>query len=172
MAQHKYGPRKNHQINASPVRLIDNDGTMVGVKTIQEAVSLAKVRGLDLVEIAPQAKPPVCKVLDYSKYLYELDKKEREARKKQKGGSMKEIQLGCKIASHDLETKLKHAEEFLSKSNKVRVTVVFFGRENKHRDIGRALLESVKVRLGKIAGSDSISTAGNRMSLTFMPKEQ
>ena len=164
------GPRKNQQINASPVRLVDSDGTMVGVKSIQEAVALAKTRGLDLVEIAPQAKPPVCKVLDYSKHLYELEKKQREARKKQKTGIMKEIQLGCRIASHDLGTKLKHAEEFLAKHIKVRVTVVFFGRENKHRDIGRQLLESAKQKLAHAANAENTVTTGNRMSVIFVPK--
>ncbi|NLO92070.1 MAG: translation initiation factor IF-3 [Elusimicrobia bacterium] len=166
-------PKRNMQIRASSVRLIDNDGTMVGVKPLQDALALARTRGMDLVEIAPQANPPVCKVLDFSKYLYELDKKQREARKKQKAGSLKEIRLKPRISPHDLETKIKHAEEFLSNKDKVRLTVVFRGRENQHKDLGQTLLDSAKAKLEPVAAVEGvIQLLGNRMSITFAPKQQ
>ena len=165
------GPRKNHQINVSFVRLIDTDGTMLGVKPAQEALGMARQKNLDLVEIAPQAKPPVCKILDYSKYLYEIEKKSREARKKQKSGMLKEIQVRPRIASHDLETKVRHAEEFLQKHDNVRFIVVFHGRENQHKDLGRQMLTTLQERFASVANVEgNIQTAGNRMSITLTPK--
>jgi len=150
---------------------VDVDGTMLGVKPIQEALGLARERGLDLVEIAPQARPPVCKVLDYSKYLYEQDKKQRDARKKQRSSVLKELRIKPRIASHDLETKVRHMEEFLGKGDKVRLTVVFHGRENQHRDLGRNLIEQLRVRFEPTATVDGgIQTQGNRMSITLAPK--
>jgi len=166
-------PRRNLQIRAVSVRLIDADGTMVGVKPVQDALALARQRGLDLVEIAPQANPPVCKVLDFSKYLYELDKKQREARKKQKTGSLKEIRIKPRISPHDMDTKIKHAEEFLTNRDKVRLTVVFRGRENQHKDLGHTLIESAKVKLEPVATVEGVvQLMGNRMSVTFAPKQQ
>jgi len=172
LLQQKYNhPRRNHQINISPIRLIDADGTMLGIKTLQEALGLARSKGLDLVEISPTAKPPVCKVLDYSKYLYEQDKKQRDAKKKQKASVLKEIKLRPRIASHDVDVKLKHAEEILANNDKVRVIVEFRGRENQHRDLGAQLLDSVKQRLVAIADVEgSVQTIGNRISMTLMPK--
>ena len=153
------------------VRLIDSDGTMVGIKQISEALGIARTRGLDLIEIAPQAKPPVCKILDYNKYCYTQEKQQREARKKQKAGMLKEIRLKPRIAAHDLDTKIKHVEEFLQKHDKVRVTVIFRGRENQHKDIGRGLLSSILERLASLAAAEgNIQTMGNRMSMTLIPK--
>lgn len=171
MLQHKPFIRKNHQINVSPVRLIDADGTMLGIKPTSEAMDLARSRGLDLVEISPQAKPPVCKVLDFSKYLYELEKKQRDARKKQKAGMLKEIRVKPRIGQHDLDTKLKHIEEFISHKDKVRLTVVFHGRENKHKELGQKLLESFQQRLADVAMTEGgAQLLGNRLSITFAPK--
>ena len=171
MQQRNYGPRKNYQINISPVRVIDSDGTMLGVKPTQEALQLARERGLDLVEISPLAKPPVCKILDYSKYLYEQEKKNKDARKKQHGGELKELRIKPRIATHDLETKTKQMEEFIRKGDKVRLTVVFHGRENQHRDLGHQLLMQVKEKFVPIALTDGgVQTLGNRMSITLTPK--
>jgi translation initiation factor IF-3 len=144
---------------------------MLGVKPIQEALILARERGLDLVEIAPQAKPPVCKVLDYSKYLYEQEKKQRDARKHQHASLLKELRIKPRIASHDLETKVKHMEEFIHKGDKVRLTVVFHGRENQHRDLGRTLLQQIQARFTPIAVTEGgFQMMGNRMSITLIPR--
>ncbi len=144
---------------------------MVGIRQLSEALGMARTKGLDLIEIAPQAKPPVCKILDFSKYCYEQEKQRREARKKQKASCLKEMRFHLRIASHDLETKIKHVEEFLRKHDKVRVTVIFRGRENKHKDMGRELLSSIQQRLSSTATVEgSIQSQGNRMSLTVCPK--
>ena len=162
--------RINRFINVAQVRLIAADGTMVGVKPTLEAQNMARSAGMDLVEIAPMANPPVCKIMDFSKYLYELDKQARENRKKQKAGVLKEIRFNPRIAKHDLETKIKHIEEFLKEQNKVRVTVVFHGRENQHRNLGEAILMQVKntlLTVGTVEGRTQMM--GNRMSIMLTP---
>lgn len=163
--------RINRWINVSQVRLVDSDGTMLGVKPIQEAMQMARNAGLDLVEIAPQAAPPVCKIMDFSKYLYEKEKQERENRKKQKVGMLKEIRFNPRIAQHDLDTKIKHIAEFLQDQDKVRVTVVFKGRENQHRDLGEKILQDVVAKLAEFGNQEGrFSLAGNRMSVMLSPK--
>jgi len=165
--------RINYQIRVPQVRLIDEDGTQVGIKPTSEALALAQTRGKDLVEIAPQANPPVCKVINYSKYRYEMEKKEREARKKQKTGQLKEVRIRPRIGEHDLEIKLKHAREFLADQNKVQITVVFMGREMQHRDLGYALMQKVKAALSDIADTERENpiSMGNRMFLSLIPKK-
>jgi translation initiation factor IF-3 len=123
--------------------LIDEDGTRVGVVPLREALALAEERGLDLVEVAPNAVPPVCRVLDYGKYRYEQTKKEREARKHQKQAEIKEVRLKPKTDDHDIEIKAKQARKFLLAGDKVKFTVRFRGREMAHPDIGREMLENV-----------------------------
>ncbi len=163
--------RINRWINVSQVRLVDSDGTMLGVKPIQEAMQLARNASLDLVEIAPQAVPPVCKIMDFSKYLYEKDKQDRENRKKQKVGMLKEIRFNPRIAQHDLDTKIKHIAGFLQGQDKVRVTVVFKGRENQHRDLGEKILQDVVAKLTEFGNQEGrFSLAGNRMSVMLSPK--
>ncbi|HBA61605.1 MAG TPA: translation initiation factor IF-3 [Elusimicrobia bacterium] len=160
----------NRNVTAPQVRLIDMHGTMLGIKPLIEAVTMAKGSGLDLVEISPDANPPVCKVMDFSKYLYEKDKQDRENRKKQRSGVIKEIRLNPRIATHDLQTKVKHIEEFLKEHNKVRVTVVFRGRENQHRNLGEEILMAIKANLssvGTVEGKPSMM--GNRMSIMLAP---
>ncbi len=142
------GPRRNRQIRISPIRVIDENGGMLGILQVDEAIAMAESRGLDLVEIVPEAKPPVCKIMDYSKYLYNEEKKRREARKKQKATTIKEIKFRPRIATHDLETKMSHMEELFHKFDKVRLTIEFRGRENQHKDIGRKLLEDLVARYG------------------------
>ncbi len=163
--------RVNKFINAANVRLIGADGGMAGVKSNYEALNLAKESGLDLVEISPQADPPVCKIMDFSKYLYEKGKQKRDNKKKQRVGILKEIRMHPRIAEHDLNTKVKHVEKFLKNQNKVRVTVVFHGRENQHRDLGMDILESIKESLSEVGVVDGKTNyVGNRISLIFSPK--
>jgi translation initiation factor IF-3 len=143
--------RVNTRIRAREVLLIDEDGTRVGVVPLREALALAEERGLDLVEVAPNAMPPVCRVLDYGKYRYEQTKKEREARKHQKQAELKEVRLKPKTDDHDLEIKAKQARKFLLAGDKVKFTVRFRGREMAHPDIGREMLEQIAEQLRDVA---------------------
>ncbi|MHB9155704.1 MAG: translation initiation factor IF-3 [Endomicrobiales bacterium] len=163
----------NYQIRVPQVRLIDEDGTQVGVKPINEALALAQERGKDLVEIAPQSTPPVCKIVNYSKYRYDQEKKEKDARKKTKAGHIKEVRVRPRIGEHDLEIKMKHAREFLQEQNKVQVTILFMGREMQHRDLGYALINRIKVILADVGEVERHpSSMGNRMFLYINPKKQ
>ena len=136
---------KEHQINEDirvpEVRLVGPDGEQIGIVKIAEAQEISIEKGLDLVMIAPQATPPVCRIMDYGKFRFEQDKREKEAKKKQQVIEIKEIQLSCTIGDHDLETKVNHAKRFLSAGNKVKAIVRFKGREFRHMDIGRAVLD-------------------------------
>ncbi|MBQ4493506.1 MAG: translation initiation factor IF-3 [Elusimicrobiaceae bacterium] len=163
--------RKNEHIRAQQVRLVDTDGKMIGIVSLQEALYHARQKELDLVEISPTAQPPVCKILDYSKYIYEQGKKEKDAKKKQKAVSLKEIRMKSRIAPHDLEVKVKQIEGFLKKKDMVRVSIVFYGRENQHKDIGLTMLNDMKTRLAPVGDVDgTIQSQGNRISITFVPK--
>ncbi len=163
--------RKNEHIRAQQVRLVDTDGKMIGIVSLQEALYKAREKELDLVEISPTAQPPVCKILDYSKYIYEQGKKEKDAKKKQKAVSLKEIRMKSRIAPHDLEVKVKQIEGFLKKKDMVRVSIVFYGRENQHKDIGLTMLDDMKNRLAPVGDVDgTIQSQGNRISITFVPK--
>jgi translation initiation factor IF-3 len=132
--------RVNERIRVPEVRVIDEMGEQVGILRTRDALNLARQRSLDLVEVAPNSQPPVCRLLDYGKYRYEQTKKERDARKTQKVITVKEIRLEPKIASHDLLVKSRQARSFLEEGNKVKVTVRFRGRELAHTEIGRDLL--------------------------------
>jgi translation initiation factor IF-3 len=133
----------NDEIRVREVRLIDTEGKQLGIVPIAEALNMAREAGFDLVEIAPQAVPPVCKILDYGKYRFELEKKGRESKKKQKLIKLKEIRMQPKIEEHDLQFKSKHVKEFLDEGNKVKVTVRFRGRELAHTERGKIVLEKV-----------------------------
>ena len=135
--------RINDVIRVREVRLIDDEGNQLGVVPTPKAMEMAEDKGLDLVEIAPNADPPVCKILDYGKYKFELEKKNRENKKKQKLQELKEIRMQPKIDTHDLEFKTKHVREFLDKGAKVKVTIRFRGRELAHTDRGRVVLFKV-----------------------------
>lgn len=135
--------RINNQIRVPEVRLIDDMGEQRGVVSIQEALTIAADAGLDLVEVSPNANPPVCKILDFGKYKYEQEKKMREAKKNQTQIKLKEIRMQPKIEKHDLQFKTKHVIEFLSEGNKVKVTIRFRGRELAHTELGRVVLEKV-----------------------------
>ncbi len=128
--------RINREIRAPRVRVLDKDGELLGILPLIEAMSRAEQVGLDLVEIAPNAEPPVCKIVDYGKFRYQLVKKEKENKKAQHQVKVKEIKLKPNTDEHDLMTKLKHAREFLMKGNKVRITCVFRGREMLHTEFG------------------------------------
>jgi len=127
-------------IRIREVRVIDEDGQQLGVMPTFKALALAQEKGLDLVEVAPTAVPPVCRILDFGQYKYELNKRERETKKKQKSHEMKEIRLAVKIDSHDLNTKARRASEFLDDGDRVKITVRFRGREISHANLGRDLL--------------------------------
>lgn len=143
--------RINRQINSKSVRLISDDGEQVGIKSIDEALRLAEGAGLDLVEVAPNASPPVCKIMDFGKYKYELSKKEKSNKKKQVTVSVKEIRLRPKIEEHDYDFKMKHARKFLEMGNKVKATVLFRGRELAHKEFGRKVLDKLTEDLSDIA---------------------
>ncbi len=162
--------RVNTRIRAREVLLIDEDGTRVGVVPLREALALAEERGLDLVEVAPNAVPPVCRVLDYGKYRYEQTKKEREARKHQKQAELKEVRLKPKTDDHDLEIKAKQARKFLLAGDKVKFTVRFRGREMAHPDIGREMLEQIAEQLRDVATIEQRPLMeGRALSLMLAP---
>lgn len=153
------------------MRVIDSDGTQVGVRPLPEALALARQRGLDLIEIAPMANPPVCKILDFSKYKYEQEKKEREARKNQKSGMLKEVRFKPHIGVHDLEVKVKQITSFLAEHDKVRVMVVFRGREMQHKDLGMKLLDGIRERLAETSVMEQApQNDRNRLFMTLIPK--
>ncbi|MDY3238969.1 MAG: translation initiation factor IF-3 [Anaerovoracaceae bacterium] len=132
----------NEEIRDKEVRVIDIDGTMLGVMPTEKALELATEKKLDLVNISPNAKPPVCKILDYGKYRYELQKKEKEARKKQKTTQVKEIRLSTFIEEHDVQVKANTASKFLKDGDKVKVSLRFRGRERDYKDKGMAVMQS------------------------------
>ena len=171
MLRNDKGVRINRHISATQVRLIDQNGVMIGIRPIYEAAAMARNAGLDLVEIAPAANPPVCKIMDFSKFLYERDKQERENRKKQKSGGLKEIRINPRIGDNDLLTKTRQMAKFLQEHNKVRVTVVFRGRENQHRELGEEILGRVRDTLTSVGVQEGKSQLlGNRMSITMAPQ--
>ena len=133
----------NERIRAREVRLIDESGGQLGVMATNEALKIAKERELDLVEVSPKATPPVCKIMDYGKYKYQIAKKAQEAKKKQATVQIKEMKLGLKIEEHDLSFKLKHLREFLEDGNKTKIIIMFRGREVLHRDKGESLAAKV-----------------------------
>lgn len=149
--QQPKGPRRNRRIFAPEVRVIDETGEQRGILPIKEALHLAEEKGLDLVEIAPQATPPVCKVVDYGKYLYDLKKQQKKAKKKQKIIRLHEMKFGARTEEHDLSHKLRKIEEFLDEGDKVKMTVFFKGRQMQYREMGMALLNKVAERLKEIA---------------------
>lgn len=162
----------NEEIRDKELRVIDSDGTQLGIISLKEAQSLADSRQLDLVMIAPTAKPPVCKVMDYGKYIYEVQKKDKEARKKQKVISIKEIRFSPKIEEHDISVKAKNAEKFLKEGDKVKVTVRFRGREADYTRFGETLLKSFFERLQEVSLIEkSPKLEGKNMTMILAPKK-
>ncbi|NCC22656.1 MAG: translation initiation factor IF-3 [Alphaproteobacteria bacterium] len=164
------GPRINRDIRADKIRLVDADGTMVGVVSVSEGLRRAEEAGLDLVEVSPNADPPVCKVLDYGKYKYEQQKKAAEARKKQKTIDVKEIKIRPSIEEHDYGVKLRNARRFLEDGDKVKVTMRFRGREMSHQEIGMQVLEKFRddlSDLGKVEVHPKLE--GRQMMMMMAP---
>ncbi|WP_073234152.1 translation initiation factor IF-3 [Desulforamulus putei] len=133
--------RINEEIRAREVRVVDSDNNQLGIMSVKEALRIAEERQLDLVEVAPQAKPPVCRIMDYGKFKYEQSKREKEAKKKQRIIQVKEVKLRPRIEDHDYTVKAKNAERFLKDGDKVKVTIMFRGREIVHTDLGKNLLD-------------------------------
>jgi translation initiation factor IF-3 len=157
-------------IQVREVRLIDSEGEQRGIMPTAEALVLAREAELDLVEVSPNANPPVCKLLDYGKYKFELDKKLRESKKRQKLVKLKEIRMQPKIEEHDLNFKTKHIKQFLSEGFKVKVTIRFRGRELAHTELGRKVLERVMDMLeGTYVLEKSPQMEGRMMSMFISP---
>ena len=165
------GPRVNHQINVPQVRLVAEDGSMVGVVATREAISMAANVGLDLVEVSPNATPPVCKILDLGKFKYEEQKRKNEARKKQKVIEVKEIKLRPGIDIHDYDVKMRSIHRFLEEGDKVKVTMRFRGREMAHQELGVKVLDRVKADLDAVAKVESApKMEGRQMIMVISPK--
>jgi translation initiation factor IF-3 len=160
--------RVNQQIRISPVRVIDPEGNQVGILPIEKALETAEELGLDLVEVAPMARPPVCRIMDYGKFRYEEQRKAREARKKQHRVDLKEVKLRPGIEDHDFDFKAKHARRFLEEGNKVKVTMMFRGRQMAHPEIGREVLErmvEVVADVGKVESAPAMEARSMTMVL-------
>lgn len=153
------------------VRLIDQDGNNHGIMETEKARTMAEEAGLDLVEVSPNTNPPVCKILDFGKFKYELQKKASLARKKQKVQDVKEIKMRPNIDTHDFEVKMKAFQRFIDDGDKVKVTVRFRGREMQHRDLGFDLLKRVEERVAELAKIDANARMeGRQMSMVFSPR--
>lgn len=151
--------------------MIDQDGKQIGILNLAEALSAAEEAGLDLVEVAPSAKPPVCKIMDYGKYKYQQHKRAQEAKKNQKVIHIKEVKLRPKTDEHDLQFKINHARKFLKNGNKVKITIIFRGREMTHPDIGKGLLEAVAMELEDLGVIEQRSKMeGRNMTMLLGPK--
>lgn len=153
------------------MRVIADDGSQLGVMTLPDALARAQELGLDLVEIAPAATPPVCRIMDYSKFKYEQEKKEKEARKKQKVVHLKEVRLGPKIGEHDYQFKLRNLEDFLKRGDKVKVSMMFRGREMAHQDIGRKVFDRLASDISGIGEIEEMpSMMGNILIMVIKAK--
>lgn len=161
----------NEQIRDKEVRLIGENGDQLGVMSAREALKLAEEEELDLVKIAPTAKPPVCKIIDYGKYRYELARKEKEAKKKQKTVEVKEVRLSPNIDTNDLNTKVNNAKKFIQKGNKVKVTLRFRGREMAHMQTSKHILDDFAEMLKDVAAIEKPATLeGRSISMVLTEK--
>jgi translation initiation factor IF-3 len=167
----KDGPRINEEIRVREVQLIDQDGNNLGATDIQVALGKAQEAGLDLVEIAPNSTPPVCKILDYGKYKYQAQKKAAEARKKQKVVEVKEIKIRPMIDDHDYDVKMRSMRRFFEEGDKVKVTLRFRGREMAHQEIGLQLLDRVRTDVGTLAKVEQEPRLeGRQMVMVLAPR--
>ena len=161
----------NEEIRDKELRVIDADGTMVGIMSREEALNLANERKLDLVNVSPNAKPPVCKILDYGKYRYELQKREKEAKKKQKTTQVKEIRLSTFIEAHDIEVKAKTASKFLKDGDKVKVSLRFRGREAAYQSRGLEVMNSFAEAVSEVASVEKAAKMeGRSLTMVLAPK--
>jgi translation initiation factor IF-3 len=156
--------RVNDKIRTREIRVIGSDGAQLGIMPPEQALRLAQEMFLDLVEVSPEAVPPVCRILDYGKYRYQLNKKAQEAKKKQKTIQVKEVKFRPKTDEHDYQFKRNNISRFISKENKVKVSVMFRGRENQHREIGQRILDRIKAELEDVA----IVESGPRLEGPFL----
>ena len=167
--------RINRQIRAHQVLVIDENGVQRGVRSVPEACRLADEAGMDLVEVSPNANPPVCKILDFGRYRYEMEKKSREAKKNQTVVKIKEIRMQPKIEKHDLETKSKAIAEFLQQGNKVKVSIRFRGRELAHPELGKVVLDKILDALTELGVQYNLDKGalmeGKMMSMTVSPSK-
>ncbi len=165
------GPRVNEQIEAEKVRVVNADVEMVGVISKEEGIEIAFEAGLDLVEVSPNADPPVCKVLDYGKYKYEAQKKANEARKKQKVIDVKEIKMRPGIDEHDYQVKMRSVRRFLDEGDKVKMTIRFRGREMAHQELGMKVLDRVREDVEELAKVEQFpKSEGRLMTMVIAPK--
>ncbi len=162
----------NEQIRDKEVRVISEDGEQLGIMTSKEALKMAQEAGVDLIKIAPTAKPPVCKIMDYGKYKFEQVKREKESKKKQKAIEVKEIRLSPNIDTNDLNTKVNNARKFLSKGDKVKVTLRFRGRELAHVDTSKAILEQFAEMLSDVAVIDKPAKFEGRSMIMFLTEKR
>ncbi len=163
-------PRINRRIRIPQVRVIDSDGSQIGVISTSEALALAEERGLDLVEVSPKARPPVCKIMDYGKYMYEQNKSAKEAKKRQHVTVVKEIKMRPKIEKHDYEFKVRHAREFLAAGDKVKCTVIFRGRELAHKELGAKIINRAVEDLADVAQVEvSLRHEGRSIVIVLAP---
>ena len=158
----------NEEITDKEVRLISNDGEQLGIVSAAQAQKLAAEKNLDLVKIAPQAKPPVCKIMDYGKYRFEQSKREKEAKKNQRVIEIKEIRLSPNIDVHDFDTKVGHARTFLSAGNKTKVSIRFRGREMTHTDLGLTIMAQFAEKCADIASVEKPAKLEGRQMLMFL----
>ncbi len=160
----------NEDIRFPEVRVVGVEGEAIGIMSSDAALKLAYDKGYDLVLMSAQAQPPVCRIMDYGKYRFERDKKEKEAKKKQQTVELKEIQLSCRIDTHDFETKLRHAQRFLESGNKVRVVMRFRGREMSHVSIGQELMSKFREACSEMGSVDKPPVLDGRiMSMVISP---
>jgi translation initiation factor IF-3 len=160
----------NRQIRISPVRVISPDGEQLGILPIERALEIAEEMGLDLVEVAPLARPPVCRIMDYGKFKYEEQRQAREARKRQHHVQIKEVKMRPGIEEHDFEFKMRHARRFLEEGNKVKLTMMFRGRQMAHPEFGRQVLDRVSGQLADVSKVESHpSMEGRAMIMVLAP---
>ncbi|MFM7124632.1 MAG: translation initiation factor IF-3 [Actinomycetes bacterium] len=173
MAPPTQEPRFNERIRAREVRLVDADGSQVGIVSIAEALERARLAELDLVEVASQADPPVCRIMDYGKFRYEESQKLKESRKKTVQITMKEVKFKPKIGKADFDTKVRHMQEFLREGHKVKVTLQFRGREVAHPELGTKILHAVIEQLGSVAKVDTHARLeGRNMTMVLSPEKK
>src|SRR3954469_5511294 len=166
--------RHNEQIRISPIRLINQHEEQIGITSTAEAMRMAREAGMDLVEVAPTARPPVCRIMDYGKWRYQQQKKEDKSRASSRAGQLKELKLRTvKIGDHDLQIKINHAREFLKENNKVQFTLQFRGREVAHMDLGRDIFKKIKAELQPFSKVErDTKLEGRRMTLVLQPEHK
>ncbi len=158
----------NEEIRDKEIRVVSDDGEQLGIMSASEALKIAESRNLDLVKIAPMAKPPVCKIMDYGKFRFEKAKKEKEAKKNQKTIEIKEIRLSLNIDTHDFDTKINHARKFIASGNKVKVSIRFRGREMAHPELGTVIMNRCAEAIADCASVEKPAKLEGRQMLMFL----